>query len=232
MRLKEKPNITSLHLVSSIFISGLLVVILWLIFLIEQTQHLSFHTLGIWPRSVEGIKGIFLSVFIHGDLNHLLSNTLPVWLLSFFILYFYPRVGWRSIIFIWLVGGLWTWLLGRSSYHIGASGLIYGMAAFLVLSGWLSKNYRLIAIALLVVFLYGSLFWGIFPMQPDISWEAHATGALAGLIAGWYFKQALPKREKYLWELEDENEEDNDRPEQDQDVPYWHANNTWNNDDE
>jgi len=182
--------------------------LLWLVFGWEQITDSSFYTWGIYPRELQGLRGVIFSLFIHGDLKHLLSNTLPMAALTFFTFYFYPRIGCRSFLFVWLVGGLWTWMLGRPSYHIGASGVIYGLAVFLIFSGWFSKNYRLMAISLLVVFLYGSLFWGLFPMQEEISWEAHAAGALAGLIAAVYYRKELPPRQKYDWELADDDEDE------------------------
>jgi membrane associated rhomboid family serine protease len=182
--------------------------LLWLVFGWEQITDSSFYTWGIYPRELQGLRGVIFSLFIHGDLKHLLSNTLPMAVLTFFTFYFYPRIGWQSFLFVWLVGGLWTWMLGRSSYHIGASGVIYGLAVFLIFSGWFSKNYRLMAISLLVVFLYGSLFWGLFPIQQNISWEAHVAGAMAGFIAAVYYRKELPSREKYEWELSEDDEED------------------------
>lgn len=183
--------------------------LLWLVFGWEQFTDRSLYTWGIYPRNLQGLRGVFFSLFIHGDLKHLLSNTLPMAILTFFTFYFYPRIGWRTFLFVWLVGGLWTWMLGRPSYHIGASGVIYGLAVFLIFSGWFSKNFRLMAISLLVVFLYGSLFWGLFPLQEEISWEAHASGALAGLIVAIYYRKEFPSRPKYDWELE-EDEDDSD----------------------
>lgn len=182
--------------------------LLWLVFGWEQITGRSLYTWGIYPREIQGLRGVIFSLFIHGDMKHLLSNTLPMAVLTFFTFYFYPRIGWRTFLFVWLVGGLWTWMLGRSSYHIGASGVIYGLAVFLIFSGWFSMNFRLMAISLLVVFLYGSLFWGLFPMQEEISWEAHAAGALAGLIAAVYYRKELPSREKYAWELADDDDDD------------------------
>lgn len=183
-------------------------ILLWLVFGWEQITDSSLFTWGIYPRKIEGLRGIVFSLFIHGSLIHLLSNTLPMALLTFFTLYFYPGIGWRTFLFVWLVGGLWTWMLGRPSYHIGASGVIYGLAVFLIFSGWFSKNYRLMAISLLVIFLYGSMFWGLFPMQEDISWEAHVASALAGLIAAIYYRKELPQRKKYDWELIDDDDDD------------------------
>lgn len=186
--------------------------LLWVVFGWEQFTDHSFYTWGIYPRHWQGLRGVLFSIFIHGDINHLLSNTLPMAVLTFFTFYFYPRIGWRTFLFVWLVGGLWTWMLGRSSYHIGASGVIYGLAAFLIFSGWFSKNFRLMAISLLVVFLYGSLFWGLFPLQEEISWEAHASGALAGVIVAVYYRNELPSREKYDWELEEDDDDSDDHP--------------------
>ncbi len=197
-----------IQLAFSVLLSFFICGTAWFVFALEQWKHISLVEFGIYPRSIEGLKGILFSAFIHGDVDHILGNTLPLLILSAFTFYFYPGVGWKSFLLIWLLGGFWTWLMGRPSYHIGASGLIYGLAAFLFFSGWFSKNYRLLAISLLVVFLYGSMFWGLFPIQPQQSWEAHLSGALAGMLAAFYFKNQLPQREKYEWEINEKEDED------------------------
>jgi membrane associated rhomboid family serine protease len=112
----------------------------------------------------------------------------------------------------YLIANLWIWLGARQAYHIGASGLVYSFASFLFFSGIFSKNLRMVAISLLVVFLYGSMIWGVLPIQPHVSWESHLMGGIAGMILAIYFKKSGPKRKVYSWELEDDD---------DYEDPYW-----------
>ena len=124
---------------------------------------------------MSGITGIITSVFIHGDIQHIFSNTLPILVLGTMLFYFYKKIAKPTFIWIWLVSGIWLWIGGRSSelnlmYHIGASTLIYGLATFLFFSGVFRKHLRLMVVSALVVFLYGSIMWGIFPLKSEISW--------------------------------------------------------------
>lgn len=104
--------------------------------------------------------------------------------------------------------GIWVWVGGRSGYHIGASGLVYGLASFLFFSGVIRNDIRLLAISLLVVFLYGSMIWGIFPIFPQVSWESHMLGGISGLVLAIYYRKYGPQKKVYEWELEEEEEEE------------------------
>jgi membrane associated rhomboid family serine protease len=157
---------------------------------------------GILPRTAEGLIGIFTCPFIHADNDHLLSNTLPILVVGTALIFFYRSISLRVIAMIWLLGGFWTWLMARDSYHIGASGLIYGAVVFLFFSGIFRKDVRLMAISFLVVFLYGSLAWGILPIDPAQSWEAHLTGSIAGFFAALHYRSRGPQRIRYSWEEE------------------------------
>jgi len=169
----------------------LFLICLWLIKLIEYTLGISFTNYGIFPQKLSSLPGIFTSVFIHGDFNHLIANSLPVFFLSMAIFYFYPRLAFRIIIFSWLLTGIGVWLGGRFAWHIGASGLVYAFASFLFFAGVVSKNRKLLAISLLVIFLYGGIIWGIFPRDPHTSWEAHLFGFFAGIILAYYYAPNL-----------------------------------------
>lgn len=107
---------------------------------------------------------------------------------------------------IWLFTGFWVWLAARKEAHIGASGLIYGLVCFLFLSGILRKDTRLLAVSLLVTFLYGSLVWGILPVDQSISWESHLFGSIAGFFCAIYYRKLGPQRPKAQWEIEEEME--------------------------
>jgi len=159
---------------------------------------------GVYPRETNGLYGIISSVFIHGSWKHLFNNSIPLLVLGTALFHFYkslaPKVWFYSILYT----GLLLWLGGRPSFHIGASGLVYALASFLFLSGFIRKHRNLMALSMFVVFLYGGMVWGIFPSQEHISWEGHLFGAINGLFWAIYYKNEGPQRKKYSWELEED----------------------------
>ncbi|MCI5056856.1 MAG: rhomboid family intramembrane serine protease [Flavobacteriales bacterium] len=183
----------------------LLLIFIWYI---EVSQGFDFSKYGVFPQKVQGLKGIFLMHFIHGDGEHLFNNSIPLLVLGLALFAFYKEVAYQVFIVSMLMSGLWVWVAGRPSYHIGASALIYALTAFLFTSGLLRKNIRLMAISLIVVFLYGSLIWGIFPTKPRISWEGHLYGMLAGIILAIYYRKIGTQREKYNWDDEDDEDDE------------------------
>lgn len=184
------------------------VLLLWLIKTVDFIGRFEFFKLGVYPRNINGLYGIIFSPLIHADFNHLLSNTLPLLILGTGIIYFYRALAYKVIGFVWLISGICVWIGARESYHIGASGLIYGLAAFLFLSGLIRRDFRLAAISLLVVFLYGGLVWGVFPIFPQISWEYHLCGGLSGFLAAIIFRKQGPKPIEWSWEQEDDGNEE------------------------
>jgi membrane associated rhomboid family serine protease len=189
----------------------------WLVKVVEDIYDLDLAEYGILPLHAEGLKGIILSPFIHGSYDHLLSNSLPFLILGFALFYFYRNLAYRILFLIYLLSGICVWFGGRESYHIGASGIVYGLASFLFFSGVLRKDASLLTIGIIVIFLYGSMFWGMFPFKPDISWESHLWGALSGLILALYYRHQGPARHKASWEdmpEEEEEEEEEDEPEE------------------
>lgn len=146
---------------------------------------------GIVPRTTKGIVGIFLAPFFHGGWRHLISNTVPLIVLLFILNTFYPKKALSVIIFSSLTGGFLVWLMGRNANHIGASGLIYGLAAFLMANGFIEKKIIPLMISIGVILLYGGLIWGVFPsINRYISWEGHLFGAIAGVLAAYLLKGA------------------------------------------
>lgn len=187
----------------SLLIPGGFVVLLWIILIIQQTFQLDLpYWFGLHPRSLSGLIGIITSPLIHAGFTHLLSNTIPVFLLSAGVIYFYPETGFRVIAIIYIFTGVLVWLFARPVYHIGASGLIYGFAAFLFFSGIFKRDNRSIGLSLLVVFLYGGMVWGILPGQPGISWESHFFGGITGIVCAYIFRKK-DKHYKYDWEAEE-----------------------------
>ena len=201
-----------------------LLVIMWFVKLIEYSFDISFAGYGNYPLDIKGVSGILLMPFIHGSWDHLMANSVSFLVLSWALFYFYNNISIRVLLGIWLLSGIWVWFGGRPSWHIGASGIIYGLSSFLFISGVIRKDKRLAALALIVTFFYGSLIWGVFPdffpKEKHISWEGHLGGAVAGLILAVYYRNSGPKQKQFEWELEDD-EEDNDN-----EKAYWNIENT------
>jgi membrane associated rhomboid family serine protease len=183
--------------------------LLWITYWIEVKYGFYFNNYGVYPLKLEGLWGIFLSPFIHGSLEHLFNNTIPLLLLSMALFYFYPNASKKVIFWGIILSGFLTWLIGRPSYHIGASGLVYVLASFLFFKGIISKYYRLVALSLSVVFIYGSLIWGLFPIKAGMSWEGHLSGFIVGLLFSFLFKTNY-KKPKFHWEEKNYNEEEDE----------------------
>lgn len=193
----------------------LFLLVCWIVWLIDTEYHLNLYHYGVRPRSGMGLLGILFSPFIHDThgFNHIVNNSGAVLVLMWGLFYFYREIAWRVFLGIWLIGGLWLWCLSRDSYHIGASGIIYGLASYLFFSGMFRKSIRLMGLSLIVVFLYGSMVWGILPfdyilgsyrVDLSISFEGHFWGAAAGLLLAYWYRSRGPQRRKYQWEIEEE----------------------------
>lgn len=179
----------SIRFRKALFFTLIFVCLLWFIKIIEISFEQDFGILGIYPRTLKGMVGIFTSPFIHNDIYHLISNSFPLLLLGVGVLYFYQEISHFLIAFIYLLSGFWVWLTGREAYHIGASGIVYGLLFFLLVSGFIKRDRRQLAISFVILVLYGgSMFAGMFP-SPLISYEAHITGAIAGVIMAVYFRK-------------------------------------------
>ncbi|HEY8401716.1 MAG TPA: rhomboid family intramembrane serine protease, partial [Cytophagaceae bacterium] len=182
------------------FLPGVLfALLLLLIEYIEEEFRLDLEEFGVYPRTFKGLIGVITFPFIHDDYKHWFSNAIPLVVLSGFILYFYRKIAWKVIFLIYLLSGLWTWCLGRPAFHIGASGLVYGFASFLFFAGLFRNDRNALAVSLIVVFLYGSMIWGIFPLVISISWEGHLAGALAGLLLAFNYRKFDPPKKEYPW---------------------------------
>jgi membrane associated rhomboid family serine protease len=201
----KKKFITSL-----IFPVGF-VLLLWIIKISEIIFNFNFTTFGILPGSVKGLPGILFAPLIHANIKHLFSNSLPILFLGSGIIYFYRNSSYKVILIIYIGTGILDWIFARQAYHIGASGLIYGFVTFLFFSGIIRRDTRAVALALLVTFLYGSLIWGVLPLDNAVSWESHLFGSVLGIFCAFLFKNSDPAL-KYDWEYEDENENKNDEP--------------------
>ncbi len=202
-------NYLSRQILNTLFYPLLFVLFLWAIFLVQVGNDLNLVFLGISPRQTNSLHGIITSVFVHGDLGHIASNSLPILVLGMMLFYFYKKIAKATFLWIWVISGIWLWIGGgnnpdRPVYHIGASTLIYGLATFLFFSGVFRRHLRLMVVSALVVFLYGSIMWGVFPLQPGMSWEGHLFGAIAGVLVAFNYRKEGPQRRVYHWEEEDD----------------------------
>lgn len=162
---------------------------------------------GVYPRYSKGLIGILTYAFLHGDiLDHLVGNLLSLVPLSFALYFFYPKLFWRVVVGIHIFSGVWVWVAARPSWHIGASGVIFGMAFFLIASGWFRRKRDIAAsvVGLLSVIFNGSVFFGVLPWfsAPNVSWEGHLFGAIAGILLAWiyrnhYLPETAPNKEYF-----------------------------------
>jgi membrane associated rhomboid family serine protease len=166
---------------------------LWVIKLFEFLSGVPLGMLGNHPRTVEGLKGIILSPFLHADFRHLMSNTIPLLVLGTATFYFYKNLAYVVVGIIWLGGGVLVWMMARGNYHIGASGLIYGLASFLFFSGIRKRYSPMLGVSMLVILFYGGMIWGLLPIDSSMSWEYHLFSALMGFISAIIFQHQGPQ---------------------------------------
>ena len=183
-----------------------LVLGIWLAWLGAWLLGWDVDDLGVRPREARGLIGILTAPFAHASFEHLMSNTLPLGLLASMALYVYPRATRYALPLIWLVSGAGVWLWARPSVHVGISGIVYGLAFFLFFIGLLRRDRLGTAISLLTFFLYGGMVLTVLPRDPEVSFEYHLFGAIAGAIAAfsWRHRDPLPPRKRYSWEDEEE----------------------------
>jgi membrane associated rhomboid family serine protease len=195
------------RLVSSIVIAGCSLAAMWLIHLVLWALDFDKTILGNVPRHTQGLLGILTSPLVHDDIYHLVANSGPFWMFMAAVLYFYRKSALWATIGIWLLSGIWVWLMAHPGVHIGVSGVVYGLGAFGFFSGVFRRDVRSISLSLLIVLLGGGMVWGIFPSKQGVSWESHLFGLLAGIGMAWAFRKVdrAPRR-RYAWEDEPEND--------------------------
>lgn len=188
----------------SLRISLVLIGVIWSVFIIDEAFGLRLGQYGLRPGSIPGLIGVITAPLLHANFQHILSNTLPMLIAMTAILYLYPNSALRVIPLVWVGSGALSWLIGRPNLHIGASGLIYGLLAFVFISGILRRDLRSVSVSLLVGFLYGSMVWGVLPTRPHMSWEMHLSGALIGVMLAFVFQKwdRVPVL-RYEWEDDD-----------------------------
>jgi len=188
--------------INAIFIPVIIGILMILIFILEKGMDWDFHSAGVYPRRIENVWGVFTLVFIHADWSHLINNIISFVLLSSFLYYFYKELANRIMLLSYIFSGSILWIIGRDSWHVGASGWIYSLAFFLFFSGLIRKYIPLIAISLIVAFIYGSMIWHIFPwqIQDPVSWEGHLAGGLVGVVLSLWYRNNDPQKPIKIWD--------------------------------
>jgi membrane associated rhomboid family serine protease len=194
--------------------AGLFALTLWLIGIAEFVFGAGLAQYGVYPRHMHGLIGILLSPLIHTSWEHLAANTGAIFILGTTLLYGYPRSARLVIPLVWLATGALVWLCGRESLHLGASGLTFGMLFFVCAVGLLQRYKKAIALSLIVLLLYGGMLGGLFPENPQISFESHLAGAVIGTVLGFLLRHRdpPPPPKRYSWEDEPESDETDNKP--------------------
>jgi len=172
-------------------------ILIWIIYWLEYILGKNFGDFGIYPRTIDGLKGVFLSPFIHGSAKHLMNNSIPLFVLMAALLFFYRKIAYQILLLGTLLSGLLTWVIARDAFHIGASGVIYVLASFIFFSGIFRKSLKLVAISLAVAFWYGGMIWYVLPIVEEMSWEGHLSGFITGLILAYTYKNIGLKKQEY-----------------------------------
>lgn len=202
----------------------LVLLLMWLVYWCEYKFEMNVSNYGIYPRKLVGLRGVLFSPFIHSGIKHLFNNSIPITVFIGMLFYFYKEISWKVLLLGSLFTGILTWFIGASAYHIGMSGIVYLLFSFIFFSGVIRKHFRLISVSLVVIFLYGSMFWYVFPIEEGISWEGHLSGLIVGLFLAVYYRKFGPQQVQHQFEetefdlLFDENGNFNPvQPEKDED---------------
>lgn len=192
------------------FVPAIICFLVILTYIFELGMGMDFKTAGIFPREPKTIIHIFTMPFIHADWGHLINNIVSFFLLSVCLYYFYGEIANKVLLLSVVISGLLLWIIGRDAWHIGLSGMVYALSFFLFFSGVIRRHIPLIAISLIVVFLYGNNVWHLFPWQKTdpISWEGHLAGAISGTLLTLVYRKKGPQKPEKIWD--DENDDDED----------------------
>ena len=200
--LGQMKDDNQLKISKSIFLIPITYVIaIWFIYWVEINYNFNFNKYGVFPRTLVGFRGVFLTHFIHSNTAHLFNNSIPLFVLLLSVFMFYKEVALKVLAYGALLTGFLTWIIARESYHIGASGVVYLLFSFVFFSGLLKKHFRLVAVSLIVIFLYGSMIWYVLPIKDGMSWEGHLSGFVVGLVFAFLYKnKGIQKIEPYFEE--------------------------------
>jgi membrane associated rhomboid family serine protease len=192
----------------AIFIPAIIGILMTFSLILEKGMNLDFQIAGVYPRRIENIWGIFTLIFIHSGWSHLANNVISFVVLGSLLFYFYSEIAPKVLLISYVFSGLILWIIGRESWHVGASGLIYALAFFLFFSGIIRKHIPLISISLIVAFIYGNMVWHLFPWQTQdpISWEGHLSGGIVGFFLSILYRNKEPQKPVKNWD--EDNEDD------------------------
>jgi membrane associated rhomboid family serine protease len=193
----------AMRLTYALWFTMAFLVAIWSVFVLNEVLDLGWRKHGVHPRSVQGLTGILTYPFLHGDWGHLWNNTMSFFTLNGFLFYFYRSIALRVWLWLFFLSGLMLWGLAVDGNHIGASGIIYGLAAFLFTSGVIRNNRLLLRVSLAVAFLYGGIVWWMLPIDDHVSWEGHLSGAVTGTLLALAFRRQGPKDPVYNFEREE-----------------------------
>ncbi|MGZ3864383.1 MAG: rhomboid family intramembrane serine protease [Bacteroidia bacterium] len=205
--------------------------LIWMVFYVDIHFKLGLHQFGLRPHTFLGVLGILTMPLLHGDLGHIASNSIPLFVLGTFLFYYYKEIAWKVFFISYISSGILVWIFARNgnlNVHIGASGLIYALAGFLFFSGILRKHVALFGVTLLITFLYGTIIWGIFPSEfqkaihynedsANVSWEGHLFGFLSGVVLAYVYRRKGTQEPKYSWDYNNDTDVDESNP-------YWLVN--------
>lgn len=210
VHLTEEAKWERKRLYYATFFSGVISLVMVLVFIFERGMDWDFIPFGIEPRQASGLLGIVFSPFIHADVGHLIGNVVAFFVLNTSLSYFYTSLSNKILVLSVIISGIILWLIGRDSYHVGASAIVFALSFFLFFSGIIRKHIPLIAMSLIVVFLYGNNVWHLFPWLPNdpISWEGHLAGGITGFLLAVTYRKQGPQKPVKVWD-EDQTEEDN-----------------------
>lgn len=183
--------------------------VMWSVFLFELLLQIDLSRFGLRPRDGAGLLGLLTTPLLHGNLSHIVSNSAPLFIGGVAVLFLYPNASLRVLPMLYIGSAALAWTFARPSLHIGASGLVYGILAFVFVSGLLRRDLRSVGVSLMIWFMYGSMIWGVLPAGRSMSWELHASGFLIGvLLALVYRNWDHAPLKRYDWEDEPEPEDD------------------------
>lgn len=208
MHKKNQKN----DLIAVFLVPLILALAMWVVYRIDKTNHLKLYEWGIFPRDVNSLAGILLTPLIHSTRNpyHILENTTALLFFAPFLYYFYKNIATKVLVFSWLITNALVWCFAKEAYHVGMSGVIYSIAFYLITGSLIRKNRELAGLNALIIFLYGSIVWGLFPIMPQVSWESHLMGALTGIGIALYYRKYIPEKVVAVQPIEDDPNDDAD----------------------
>ena len=242
----------------AVLYAAIMVATMWLGFLLQHMGLFRGCSGAIIPLSPYGLKGIFLSPFLHGSLEHIFGNSVPIFVLVFLLFQFYPFIAKKVFFLGWILTGFLVWLLPSVDIYtgeytqvciIGASGIVYVLAFFLFFSGVFRWNTKFLTVSMVVALYYGGLVWGVLPeelfsnlAEPSrISWQSHLSGAVLGIMMAFVFRKSGERKKKYIWQFPNYYSEKDDKlwqeykenhPDDFLELPYKKKDNVWEHLDE